>query len=247
MSSPANSDSQLPDRRQKVADDFDHAVEDYTRQIDQAVGFSGFKTEFFVEVKCVYLERLVTRYLGPVAERSVVDVGCGVGAYHGLLNGTFRSVTGIDVSQRSVEYARQRNPAVDYRTYPGGRMPFDDGAFDVAFASCVMHHVPVNDWAEFTREMARVTRPGGLVVVFEHNPFNPVTRRIVNTCPLDDDAVLLRPKRVRELLGEAGLSIVHSRAILSVPPVARFLYPVDETLGRIGLGAQYVVAARKER
>ena len=100
-------------------------------------------------------------------------------------------MTGIDVSERSVDYARRHNPGVRYDTYPGGRLPYDDNAFDVAFTSCVMHHVPVPQWGEFVGEMNRVIRPGGIAVVFEHNPWNPVTSRIVSTCPIDADAVLL--------------------------------------------------------
>lgn len=245
MSSSAERDKRLPEHRRKVASSFDDAVETYTYQIDEAVGFSGLKTEFFVEVKCVYLERLVKEFLGSPEEMAVLDLGCGVGAYHRLLSPKFRNLTGLDISPRSIDYAKRTNPDVTYRVYDGGRLPFDDGAFDVAFASCVLHHVPVGDWAGFASEMARVLRPGGMAVVFEHNPYNPVTRRIVSTCPLDEGAVLLRPKRVRDLMAASGLTTLRSRAILSVPPVYNFLYPVDELLGLLGLGAQYLVAARK--
>ena len=53
--------------------------------------------------------------------------------------------------------------------------------------------------------MARVLRPGGIAAIFEHNPLNPLTRRVVSNCVFDEDAVLLRRRRARGLLRQAGL------------------------------------------
>ena len=56
-------------------------------------------------------------------------------------------------------------------------------------ARCIMSR---RQLAGFVADMVRVTRPGGLVCVIEHNPLNPLTRLAVNRCPFDADAVLLR-------------------------------------------------------
>ena len=231
--------------QQKVSADFDRYVESYGRQIDDAVGFSGLKQDFFVKAKCEYLTRLTKRHLGDNSRLDVLDIGCGIAVYHGVLAATYRSVSGIDVSEKSVEYARSWNPNVAYSVYPGGRMPYDDASFDAAFAMCVMHHVPVSDWPVFVSEMRRVLKPGGIGMVFEHNPMNPVTRKIVNNCPIDEDAVLLRASRTRGLFRDAGFQSIKSRSILSIPPLVGPLYPVDEALGLIGLGAQYYTVGRK--
>lgn len=231
--------------QQKVSDDFDSFVDDYCERIDDAIAFSGFKSDFFVKVKCDYLLRLTAREMGPNSGLNMLDLGCGVGNYHPSLVGQYKSLSGIDVSERSVAYARRHNPAVRYDTYPGGRLPYEDASFDVAFTSCVMHHVPVPQWEEFVGEMRRVIRPGGMAVVFEHNPWNPVTRRIVSTCPIDADAVLLRPSKTRDLFEKAGFQNVRTRSILTIPPVRPFLFGVDETLGLLGVGAQYYLTARK--
>jgi hypothetical protein len=52
--------------------------------------------------------------------------------------------------------------------------------------------------------MARVTRPGGLICIIEHNALNLLTRLAVNRCPFDADAVLLRSGQSQELLRGAG-------------------------------------------
>jgi hypothetical protein len=102
-----------------------------------------------------------------------------------------------------------------------------------------MHHVPPAQWANFAAEMKRVVRTGGLVVVFEHNPLNPLTRRAVSNCEFDDDAVLLGQGQMRRLLAGAQLRDVRSCSILSIPSIGPVTRTIDLMLGRLGLGAQY--------
>jgi hypothetical protein len=89
-----------------------------------------------------------------------------------------------------------------------------------------------------------VTKPGGLVVLFEHNPFNPLTRRAVSTCPFDADAVLLSKKTASGYLRESGLANITGRYILAVPAITGILRSMDESLGCVPLGAQYYVMGR---
>ena len=96
-------------------------------------------------------------------------------------------------------------------------------------------------------ELARVVRPGGLVFVFEHNPWNPVTRAIVRDCPLDRDAVLLTAPETRGLLSRAGLEVVEQRYYLFFPRSLGFLRRFEPWLAWLPLGGQYYVAARKPR
>ena len=165
---------QAPDQK-KVADDFDRFASSYTEQIDDAVAFSGLKADFFVRAKCQYLQRLTKRSFGDNKALDVLDLGCGIANYHSLIAPAYRSLSGIDVSEMSVEEARRNNPGVSYASYGGGRLPYEDASFNAAFAMCVMHHVPPLGWPEFVSEMKRVLRPGGLGIVFEHNPWNPIT------------------------------------------------------------------------
>ncbi|MDP3898194.1 MAG: class I SAM-dependent methyltransferase, partial [Mesorhizobium sp.] len=111
------------------------------------------------------------------------------------------------------------------------------------FTICVMHHVPATQWQQFSSEMRRILKPGGLAVVFEHNPFNPLTRRIVTDCVFDRNAVLLRPAKTKELLSGAGFSDVTARHILTIPAANRLLRTVDRAFSLLPVGAQYYVKA----
>jgi hypothetical protein len=93
--------------------------------------------------------------------------------------------------------------------------------------------------------MLRVVRKGGLVIILEHNPYNPLTRHIVRTCPLDEGVVLLAPHKVRSLLENAGGKEVLTRSILNIPPKGDFLRKLDLTVGFLPVGAQYIGRATK--
>ena len=82
---------------------------------------------------------------------------------------------------------------------------------------------------------------------FEHNPYNPVTRRIVSNCPYDEDAVLLKPSELRTLLSGAGLSVQRQAYCLFVPPRFGRLAACEAALGWLPLGGQYWIEARRPR
>ena len=176
---------------------------------------------------------------------SILDVGCGVGNYHALVKKNVRALTGIDVSERCVGKARVDNPEVHYDTYDGQKLPYADGRFDAAFTVCVMHHVPPPQWDAFASEMFRVLRPGGMAVVFEHNPANLLTMRVVNRCAFDRDAVLLDAKETANRFERSGFALVKRRFILTLPASNSVLRKLDRVFARLPLGAQYYVSAVK--
>jgi len=227
----------------QTAKTFDAYKENYADAVDAAVSFTGLSADFFTRVKADYIGDIVQAHFGRAMDLDVLDIGCGVGAYHSLLKSKFRSLSGVDVSGACVETARQRNAGVIYDVYDGSRLPYPDKSFDLAFTICVMHHVPPSQWTTFAREMRRVLEPGGLALVFEHNPHNPLTMRAVNGCPFDEDAVLLPSGETEALFRAAGFSAVSSRFILSVPAANRFLRGVDRIFSGLPFGGQYYVMA----
>ena len=93
----------------------------------------------------------------------VLDVGCGPGALTSELVARLgpEGVSAVDPSASFVAAARERNPGVDVQQAPAERLPFPELTFDAAFAQLVVHFMvdPVGGLAE----MARVTRPNGVV------------------------------------------------------------------------------------
>ncbi len=227
-----------------AAVEFDAYDRSYAEAVNDSLAFTGLKVDFFTRVKADYLIDLIGETLGDPSRLALIDIGCGIGNYHKLLADKVGSIAGVDVSTKCLAVARERNPSVDYQHYDGAALPFANARFDVAFAVCVYHHVPANEQPKLTADVKRVLKPGGLFVIFEHNPLNPLTMRVVNSCVFDKDAVLLRPRATKSLLTTAGFDDVWSRHILSIPAVGRALRSVDRTLGLAPFGAQYFATGR---
>jgi ubiquinone/menaquinone biosynthesis C-methylase UbiE len=218
---------------------FDSYDQNYDSVVNSAISFCGLKVDFFTKAKARYIARILTEQLGDLARLDLLDVGCGTGNIHPFFAGKARSVRGVDVSSACIATARQRNPSVDYRYYDGNQLPFDDASFDAAFTICVMHHVPPSQWPAFARELRRVVKRGGVGLVFEHNPSNFLTRRVVSSCEFDKDAVLLPAGQTQCLLQDAGFSDVVTRYILAIPVANHVLQEIDKLFARLPIGAQY--------
>jgi SAM-dependent methyltransferase len=223
---------------------FDRYGETYAEKLQEALGGLGSR-DFFAEVKARILLRVAERRLGPSGDLSVLDVGCGPGLTDAFLTGKFKLLAGVDVSPRMVERAREANPTARYEVYDGSRLPFESGSFDLSFAICVLHHVEPPARPAFAAEAARVTRPGGLVAVLEHNPLNPLTRAVVHRCEFDEGVDLVGMRETKRLLASIGADSIESRYILFFPWQAEFFRRAEHMLGALPLGAQYIVTATR--
>ncbi|MEO5323291.1 methyltransferase domain-containing protein [Mesorhizobium sp. CC13] len=225
---------------------FDGYGSSYGEAVARSIRFSGLGHDFFLGAKADLLRRLVDeRQLRLGGERvCALDIGCGVGSLHPHLRGIFDRLHGCDVSEQSIERARHCNPDNEYGVCTSNLLPYRSATFDIAFASCVLHHVAPTSWPGFVEEMRRVVRPGGVACIIEHNPFNPLTRLAVMRCPFDEDAVLLGARKARALLVGAGFRQVRSEHFLLLPTPGRIAKAVERGLAAFPLGAQYACSAR---
>jgi SAM-dependent methyltransferase len=224
---------------------FDTWKDSYREEVDKVVAFSGQDADYFTELKARSLIDLARRRVGDPAGLTALDVGCGVGVTDRYLVESFAEVIGVDIFEGVLERAAATNPQARYMLYDGRDLPLGDGSVDVAFAICVVHHVPPPQWPAFAAEMARVLRPGGIAAMFEHNPLNPLTRRVVSNCVFDENAVLLRRRTAACLLREAGLIPCEDRYIALLPSDNRVVAAIEAALRGVPLGAQYYVSAIK--
>jgi SAM-dependent methyltransferase len=127
---------------------FDVAAESYDR----------FMGRFSVQ-----LSAQLADLAGVAAGQRVLDVGCGPGALTEELVRRVgaESVAAVDPSVPFVAAARERNPGVDVQQAPAESIPHPDDAFDAALAQLAVHFM--QDPVAGLREMARVTKPGGVV------------------------------------------------------------------------------------
>jgi SAM-dependent methyltransferase len=178
-------------------------------------------------------DRFMGRYSVPLAPlfadladvapgQRVLDVGCGPGALTAELAARLgaANVAAIDPSQPFVQAARERNPDVDVRQAPAESIPFADETFDFALAQLVVHFMA--DAVAGLREMARVTRPGGIVAacVWDYygrtsplSPFWNVLDEFDSTADNEAHLAGAREGHLGELFRDAGLADVRESSL----------------------------------
>lgn len=154
---------------------------------------------------------------GVRAGQRVLDVGCGPGALVAELVRRLvpTDVAAIDPSEPFVAAVHARYPGVDARLAAAEALPFSDDTFDAALAQLVVHFM--TDPVQGLKEMARVTRPGGVVAasVWDHGqgrgPHGPFWTAALELDPEAVDQSRLagaRPGHLVELFEAAGIGDV---------------------------------------
>lgn len=224
---------------------FDDHVETYQEDIQNAIDFSGQNVDFFIEVKANLIIEIAKKYFSDYKNINLLNVGCGIGLTDNYLKKEFKCLRGVDIEEATVNKAKLNNPGVDYMLYDAKTLPFDNDFFDFVFTINVMHHVPPSHWNDFVKEIHRVCKSGGIVAVFEHNPANLLTRKVVRDCVFDRDVVLLRNKTIRKLFLQNNLSLLESKYILFFPFRKNLFRMIEKMLGWFPLGAQQYVVSKK--
>jgi SAM-dependent methyltransferase len=108
------------------------------------------------------------RWLAPLPGLAWADVGCGTGALTATILDVCEpsSICGFDSSEGFVSLARQRigDPRARFETGDATHLPWQSGACDLTVSGLVLNFV--RDHESMTREMARVTKPGGRVAAY---------------------------------------------------------------------------------
>jgi SAM-dependent methyltransferase len=217
---------------------FDAYAAEYAAVHQANIAVTGEQPEYFAAYKL----RCIERWVGSDVDAPVLDYGCGVGMVTKHLCDRFSAVHGFDPSARSLAAAGQRAPGA---TLHATLDTVPDRHFGLVMMSGVLHHVDPVERESVVRIAVEKLRDDGRLVVFEHNPLNPLTRRAVAMCPFDDDAILLWPWEARRLLREARLREVSLRFIVFLPRPLAALRWLEPRLTSVPLGAQMMLVGRK--
>ena len=161
------------------------------------------------------------------ANRDVLEVGCGTGLVLQRLTRFARTACGLDLSPGMLEKARARGLHVVEGSATA--LPFEAESFDVTCSFKVLAHIP--EVALALREMARVTRPGGVVIAEFYNPrsirgllkrWGPAGVVAPQTSERDVYVRFDSPAAARRLVPE-GCQVVATRGIRIVVPSAGFM------------------------
>jgi SAM-dependent methyltransferase len=223
---------------------FDAFAADYDALQHKNLGPFGKDLNVFARYKVE-----MTRHLIQSDPTSILEFGCGTGRNLPFLREAFpkAAIWGCDISAESLSYAAQR--ASDVSLFVSDSTDILDAykeEFDLVFLAGVLHHIPASERESWMQALAGTLHRDGRLVVFEHNPWNPLTRHLVNTCPYDADAELVWPRDCRCLIEGTALKAGRVRYTLLFPWRPSSLVAVERLLDRFPLGGQYCVIAHRQ-
>jgi SAM-dependent methyltransferase len=178
----------------------------------------------------------------------VVDVGCGLGddvRALALRTAPDGRAIGVDLSASMIEEARRRSaagtaPGGEFHVSDGATIPLDDGVADGCRCERVLQHV--EDPAAVVREMARVVRPGGIVLAAEPDwgtvvidGADPEIESALAAVAMTRVRSPAAGRSLRRLLSEAGLAeveVIARTLVITELPRAELLLGVEGLLER---------------
>lgn len=218
--------------------DFDDYVDQYDALLSDQVSFFNRDHSYFAKYKVELTREVINR----IPER-IMDYGCGIGRSIPILHKCFPTAElfGCDISEKSLDYARKKYPYARFLTISELQPVWN--TFDLVFVAGLFHHVPPSEHSNVMSIINRLLNNNAYVVIFEHNPLNPLTLKIVNSCPYDKDAVLLNHRDLKSLVNRSDLNLYYDGYILFFPWFFRWLRPLERFLRYVPFGGQHVVCA----
>jgi SAM-dependent methyltransferase len=206
-----------------AATDFDAIAAEYDESLPAHVA------EHYLAKRLAFIER-------HTAPGPALDLGCGTGLLAERVADAGYAVTALDPSRGMLRQLRSRRPGFAAVAGDGSALPFADDTFALTYCIAVMHHVAAPESVRQTlTEMVRITRPGGHILVWDHNPRNPYWPLLMRRVPQDSGAERLIPEaEILAGLTAGGAQPCRSVQLGLVPDfVPRSLLPIAATAERL--------------
>jgi SAM-dependent methyltransferase len=187
----------MDDRRiRSIRESYDRLADEYARRI-------------FNELQGKPLDReLLTRFAAEVAGRGeACDLGCGPGHVARYLRDAGVTVFGLDLSPQMIEEARRLNPDISFREGNMLALDIPGGSLAGIAAFYAIVNLPRASLAAVFREIARVLRPAGLLLLAFHAGNETLRENELWGRPISMDFFLFEPPMIRRDLEAAGLVV----------------------------------------
>jgi SAM-dependent methyltransferase len=222
---------------------FDEYEHSYDAALQRGLRLTGESKEYYAERRLRWLRQYLDR--AGFRPRNVLDYGCGTGSGTALARSILSAahVTGVDTSAGLLAAAtRTFSGDVSFRHV---RDVPDSPVFDLAVCNGVFHHIPPAGRPAVVAYILTRLRRGGILALWENNPWNLGTRLVMRRIPFDHDAQLLSPLEADRLLSSGGFTIRRHAFLFYFPRVLALARPLERFLTRVPLGGQYCIVASR--
>jgi ubiquinone/menaquinone biosynthesis C-methylase UbiE len=229
-----------------INQEFDKFAQNYREKLDESLALSGESSEYFAQLK---VQKLI-QWLPELNNKkiTVLDFGCGDGLMTSYLADHFKQgiIHGLDPSPKSIEIAQKNYPSIHFAVNSESttKLDYHDEMFDLVCSAGTFHHIPFEMHQGYLDEIKRILKPGGIFVLFELNPLNPLTVRTFKNNPIDKNAKMLTPWYAYQLTKSRGSS--HIKFYCFFPRMLRWFRFTESFLVKVPWGALYAVIMHKK-
>lgn len=201
-----------------------------------------------------FLRVLESRH-GTLDRLTCLDDGCGTGETTAHFAGRFGRLVGVDYSTGMLARAAERSPGALWAACASEALSFTSASFDAVALFNMIHHIDdEGKLLQTLSETRRIMRPGGTLAIYDMNPFNPLTRRVVETNEIDAAVHLdgwkrrllpttFFPREIIAVLEQGGWNVLRLDYLCFFPKALSLLLPVERAIAWLPLGGLYAVFA----
>ena len=225
------------DQKNKKIVNFDNFSSEYESKILESFGKIDNNLSYYHSSKAKIAKRELN-----YSPNKILDFGCGVGSILKFLKENFpdSKFYAYDQSKKSLKILKSKFPDVNC-IYNLNTIE----KFDLIILSNVVHHIKSVDRNSVFRKIFKLLDDNGKLLIYEHNPYNPVTLKVVANCEFDADAELINKKKLVKLCVNNKFKLQKSGYIHFFPSKLKIFFNLEKFLKWFFLGAQYFCIFKK--
>ncbi len=190
-----------------------------------------------------YLNDTLSRWFFHLVNEKItlLDFGCGDAFLTNYIQKSFHEahIIGVDTDYDQLKKNIEQYPEISFMPLIRDLLPFDDCSVNILYSVNVFHHIKEDERNHFACELVRVLKPGGVLVIFETNPYNWSARKTFYA-EHDKEAVMLSLNYVKSLF---TFNSCTSKGLYLYPNIS---YTMESILKYIPFGSLYAVIVTKK-
>lgn len=226
---------------------FDSYANDYKDVVKQSAGIIPVQKDFYLLAKLDMLSDMIAQL---PQNAKILDFGCGIGGLVIPLSKMYPDLNfyAFDVSPESVAKISDQKISNIFCMSEESELTKEEftSSLDLVFCINVLHHIDKNQRNSKVQIIKNMLKPGGKLLILEHNPINPLTRMVVSRCEFDEGVELLGKGELKSLMIKNSMELAGHWYILFFPVYNKFFAGLEKLISFLPFGAQHCILGIKK-